>query len=132
MSQKPAKSRDNGADGTSSRDNVAADASSESPESADAAEASADKRMQAPPGRTPVSQTSLQRSSAVPQASHGRAASVTRAATWTGSRNRGNDDSPQSAGSFYALQQRPSKSPFYIALATSAIWFVLGCLIAGR
>jgi hypothetical protein len=129
MSQNPAKSRDNGADGTSSRDNVAADASSESPESADTVEAAAGKRMQATPGRTPVSQTALKRSSSVSQASPGRAA-VTRAATGPVRAIAANDDMPSIGGLVYALQQRPSKSPFYIALATSAIWFVLGCLIA--
>ncbi len=41
-----------------------------------------------------------------------------------------NDDMPSIGGLIYALQQRPSKSPFYIALAASGIWFVLGCLIA--
>jgi hypothetical protein len=127
MSQKPAKSRDNGADGTSSRDNVAADASSESPESADTA---VGKRMQAAPGRAPVSQTALKRSSSVPQPSQGRAASVTRAATGPVRAIAANDDMPSIGGLVYALQQRPSKSPFYIAFAASAIWFVLGCLIA--
>lgn len=130
MSQKPAKSRDNGADGTSSRDNVAADASSESPESAGAAAAPAGKRMQAALGRAPVSQTTLKRSSPVPQPSQGRAASVTRAATGPVRAIAANDDMPSIGGLVHALQQRPSKSPFYIALATSAIWFVLGCLIA--
>ena len=130
MSQKPAKSRDNGADGTSSRDNVAADASSESPEDADTAAAASGQRMQAAPGRTPVSQTALRRSPSVPQPSQGRAASVTRAATGPVRAIAANDDMPSIGGLVYALQQRPSKSPFYIALATSAIWFVLGCLIA--
>jgi hypothetical protein len=37
---------------------------------------------------------------------------------------------PSIGGLIFALQQRPSKSPFYIALAASAVWFVLGCLIA--
>ena len=129
MSQKPAKSRDNGADGTSSRDNVAADASSESPEGTDAA-ASAGKRMQAAPGRTAAPQTTLKRSPSVPQPSSGRAASVTRAATGPVRAIAANDDMPSIGGLVYALQQRPSKSPFYIALATSVIWFVLGCLIA--
>ncbi len=41
-----------------------------------------------------------------------------------------NDDMPSIGGLIYALQQRPSKSPFYIALAASGVWFVLGCLIA--
>ena len=41
-----------------------------------------------------------------------------------------NDDVPSIGGLIFALQQRPSKSPFYIALAASGVWFVLGCLIA--
>jgi F0F1-type ATP synthase membrane subunit b/b' len=130
MSQTPAKSRDNGADGTSSRDNVAADATSESQESADLAASPAGKRVQAAPGRPPVAQTSLKRSSSVPQPGQGRAASVTRAATGPVRAIAANDDMPSIGGLVYALQQRPSKSPFYIALAASAVWFLLGCLIA--
>lgn len=128
MSQKPAKSRDNGADGTSSRENVTADASSESPESVDTAAATG-QRMQAASARPSVSQATLKRNSPVPQPSQGRAA-VTRAATGPVRAIAANDDMPSIGGLVYALQQRPSKSPFYIALATSAIWFVLGCLIA--
>jgi hypothetical protein len=41
-----------------------------------------------------------------------------------------NDDMPSIGGLIYALQQRPSKSPFVMALAASVVWFVLGCLIA--
>ena len=37
-----------------------------------------------------------------------------------------NDDMPSIGGLIYALQQRPSRSPFLIALITSAVWFVLG------
>ena len=66
----------------------------------------------------------------MPQAGQGRAASVTRAATGPVRAIAANDDMPSIGGLVYALQQRPSKSPFYIALAASAIWFVLGCLIA--
>ena len=33
---------------------------------------------------------------------------------------------PSIGGLIYALQQRPSRSPFLIALITSAVWFVLG------
>src|SRR5262245_31267862 len=37
-----------------------------------------------------------------------------------------NDDMPSIGGLIYALQQRPSRSPFLIALIASAVWFVLG------
>ena len=37
-----------------------------------------------------------------------------------------NDDMPSIGGLIYALQQRPSRSPFLIALISSAVWFVLG------
>ncbi len=37
-----------------------------------------------------------------------------------------NDDMPSIGGLIYALQQRPSRSPFLIALIGSAVWFVLG------
>ncbi len=127
MSQKPAKSRDDGADGTPSRDSIAADDSSELQETADPAAPLTGKRVQAGAGRPSVSQTALKRS---PSMQHGRAASVTRAATGPVRAIAANDDMPSIGGLVYALQQRPSKSPFYIALAASAIWFVLGCLIA--
>jgi F0F1-type ATP synthase membrane subunit b/b' len=130
MSQNPAKSRDGGGDGTSSRDNVAADATSQPQENADSAELDAAKRVQAAPGRTSVSQTPLKRSASVPQPSQGRAASVARAATGPVRAIAANDDMPSIGGLVYALQQRPSKSPFYIALAASVLWFVLGCLVA--
>ncbi len=41
-----------------------------------------------------------------------------------------NDDMPSIGGLIYALQQRPSRSPFLIALTASAIWFVLGLLVS--
>jgi hypothetical protein len=129
MSQKPAKSRD-GADGTSSRDNVAADASSESPEAMAASPAGT--RVQASPTRQAAPpQTSLKRSPATQQqhSPAGRGA-VTRAANGPVRAIAANDDMPSIGGLVYALQQRPSKSPFYIALAASAVWFVLGVLIA--
>lgn len=129
MSQKPAKSRD-GADGTSSRDNVAADASSESPEAVAASPAGT--RVQASPARQAAPQSSLKRSPPAQQQQHspaGRSA-VTRAANGPVRAIAANDDMPSIGGLVYALQQRPSKSPFYIALAASAVWFVLGCLIA--
>src|SRR4029453_5485946 len=127
MSQKPAKSRDNGADGTPSRDNVA-DTSSESPEAAAASQAGS--RVQASPGRQAMPQTSLKRSAVAQQHSPAGRGAVTRTATGPVRAIAANDDMPSIGGLVYALQQRPSKSPFYIALAASAVWFVLGCLIA--
>ena len=41
-----------------------------------------------------------------------------------------NDDMPSIGGLIYALQQRPSRSPFLIALIASAIWFALGLLVS--
>jgi len=41
-----------------------------------------------------------------------------------------NDDMPSIGGLIYALQQRPSRSPFLIALIASAAWFVLGLLLS--
>ena len=130
MSQKPAKSRDSGAEGTSSRDNLAADASGELPDGTDTVALPAGQRVQATAGRAPAAQATLKRSAPATQPTQGRAASVARAATGPVRAIAANDDMPSIGGLVYALQQRPSKSPFYIALATSAIWFVLGCLIA--
>jgi len=41
-----------------------------------------------------------------------------------------NDDMPSIGGLIYALQQRPSRSPFMIALAASGVWFALGMLVS--
>jgi hypothetical protein len=41
-----------------------------------------------------------------------------------------NDDMPSIGGLIYALQQRPSRSPFLIALIASAVWFVLGLAVS--
>ena len=37
---------------------------------------------------------------------------------------------PSIGGLIYAMQQRPSRSPFLIALLASAVWFVLGLLVS--
>ncbi|MGC1178602.1 MAG: hypothetical protein WA884_06155, partial [Methyloceanibacter sp.] len=37
-----------------------------------------------------------------------------------------NDDLPSIGGLIFALQQRPSKSPFLVALFASLVWFVIG------
>jgi len=41
-----------------------------------------------------------------------------------------NDDMPSIGGLIYALQQRPSRSPFLIALIASGVWFALGMLVS--
>ncbi len=41
-----------------------------------------------------------------------------------------NDDAPSIGGLIFALQQRPSRSPFLIAAIASAIWIVLGLVIS--
>ncbi len=41
-----------------------------------------------------------------------------------------NDDVPSIGGLIFALQQRPARTPFLIALAASAIWFVIGGFFA--
>ncbi|ADP69729.1 hypothetical protein Rvan_0447 [Rhodomicrobium vannielii ATCC 17100] len=41
-----------------------------------------------------------------------------------------NDDMPSIGGLIYALQQRPSRSPFLIALVASGVWFALGMLVS--
>jgi hypothetical protein len=41
-----------------------------------------------------------------------------------------NDDLPSIGGLIFALQQKPSKSPFHIALVASLIWFVIGGIFA--
>lgn len=40
-----------------------------------------------------------------------------------------NDDTPSIGGLVYALQQRPSRSPFLIAAIASAVWVILGFLV---
>jgi hypothetical protein len=41
-----------------------------------------------------------------------------------------NDDMPSIGGLIYALQQRPSRSPFLIAFIASVVWFALGLLVS--
>ncbi len=41
-----------------------------------------------------------------------------------------NDDVPSIGGLIFALQQRPSRTPFLIALAASAVWFIVGGFFA--
>ncbi len=125
MSQKPATSRENGAESAASRDNLAADSTSEAPESAGTA---ASKKAAPPAGKPQIAQTALKATGAV--ATQYRGGSVSRAAAGPVRAIAANDDMPSIGGLVYALQQRPSKSPFYVALAASALWFILGCMIA--
>lgn len=41
-----------------------------------------------------------------------------------------NDDMPSIGGLIYALQQRPSRSPFIFALVSSVVWFAIGLFIS--
>jgi len=41
-----------------------------------------------------------------------------------------NDDLPSIGGLIFALQQRPSRTPFLVALATSVAWFIIGGFFA--
>src|SRR5262245_44599783 len=41
-----------------------------------------------------------------------------------------NDDLPSIGGLIFALQQKPSKSPFLVALVASLVWFVVGGVFA--
>ncbi len=41
-----------------------------------------------------------------------------------------NDDAPSIGGLIYALQQRPSKRPFLVALIASCVWFVIGGILS--
>ena len=41
-----------------------------------------------------------------------------------------NDDLPSIGGLIFALQQKPSKTPFLVALVASLIWFVVGGIFA--
>ncbi len=127
MSQKPIKSRETGADAVVSGDNRMGDGLRESSERTNPASPAPNKRM-APAGKAQLSQSHLRPSGSV--TAQGRGAPATRAAPGPVRAIAANDDMPSIGGLVYALQQRPSKSPFYIALAASGIWFVLGCLIA--
>jgi hypothetical protein len=133
MSQKPANSRENGGDATASRENATADSVGEgatarrlpSPNPASGAAGHVNKLSNASAGQnTPATMkgavaTQSQRSQGLGRSSAGPVRAVA-----------ANDDMPSIGGLIFALQQRPSKSPFYLALAASAVWFVLGCLIA--
>jgi hypothetical protein len=60
----------------------------------------------------------------------GRPAAQKRSAAPARAHVPANDDMPSIGGLIYAMQQRPSRSPFLIALLASAVWFVLGLLVS--
>jgi hypothetical protein len=126
MSQKPANSRGLTSEAIATDENGAAEISGESRE---AAAAVLGKRL-SPAASPHGAHASHHRPSGSAIAAQARATPVARAATGPVRAVAANDDMPSIGGLIYALQQRPSKSPFYIALGASAIWFVLGCLIA--
>lgn len=53
-----------------------------------------------------------------------------RAGTPSRARVAANDDMPSIGGLIYALQQRPSRSPFIFALVASCVWFVIGIVVS--
>jgi hypothetical protein len=110
MSQKPVTSRDNGADSANPVDKSTTENVSESLD--DTASAPSGRKM-APTGKPSLSQA-VRPSSSI--AAHSRAAPASRAATGPVRAVAANDDMPSIGGLVYALQQRPSKSPSYIAL----------------
>ncbi len=65
-----------------------------------------------------------------PGASGGRPSTQKRPAGTARPHIPANDDMPSIGGLIYALQQRPSRSPFLIALIASAVWFVLGLAVS--
>jgi hypothetical protein len=129
MSQKPVKSRENGADSVIAGDNAAADNASESKEGIHQAAAGA-KRITPPNAKPRLSQAQTPMRAPASVAAQSRAATPARAAPGPARAIAANDDMPSIGGLVYALQRRPSKSPFYVAIAASGVWFVLGCLIA--
>jgi hypothetical protein len=114
MSQKPVQSRNS----------VSGDGANTGNES-DGAENSGSTAIPMASSKNPKPQSSL-RSPISSQS--GR--SVSRAATGPSRAIAANDDRPAIGGLVYALQQRPSKSPFYFALGASAVWLVLGVTVA--
>jgi len=89
---------------------------------------------EAPPGRSPSPrriqdgrETTVQVS---PGTSGGRPSTQKRPAGAARPHIPANDDMPSIGGLIYALQQRPSRSPFLIALIASAVWFVLGLAVS--
>ncbi len=131
MSQKPANSRGLASEASPTGESPAAESAIEMREAAGAALSGAGKRLSpATAGQQTPQTAGRPAGSAIASQSQPRSAPVTRAATGPVRAVAANDDMPSIGGLIFALQQRPSKSPFYIALGASAVWFVLGCLIA--
>lgn len=131
MSQKPANSRGLASEAIASGESVAADSAGEMREAAGTPLSGQGRRL--PPvqsGQQAGNPSQRATGSALAATGQQRSTPVSRAATGPVRAVAANDDMPSIGGLIYALQQRPSKSPFYIALAASAVWFVLGCLIA--
>jgi hypothetical protein len=123
MSQKPVHSLE-GTDANGAGEQVKGEGTGNTQEKAGSAQTG---RKMTPSGKPQISQAALRSSPAVTQQNRGTA--VSRAAPGPVRAIAANDDMPSIGGLVYALQQRPSKSPFYIALGASIVWGILGCLI---
>ncbi|MGF1620935.1 MAG: hypothetical protein ACFCUR_10000 [Rhodomicrobiaceae bacterium] len=126
MSQKTIKSLDVGSAGSGDQSKASAQGASKD----ETATGPAGKRM-TPAGKQQPSQPSQgsMRPSSGAIATHSRPSAPSRVSTGPVRAVAANDDMPSIGGLVYALQQRPSKSPFYIALGASVVWLFLGCLI---
>ncbi|MEJ2125234.1 MAG: hypothetical protein P8Y47_10640 [Alphaproteobacteria bacterium] len=132
MSQKPANHREPVAEGALARDTNAAENVQEARENTGSSTTSRKLSPAAGKGHAQgkQAQSNVVRSSAVP--AHARPqqhASVARATAGPIRAVAANDDMPSIGGLIYALQQRPSRTPFYIAMIASGVWFVLGMVI---
>jgi hypothetical protein len=125
MSQKPVQSLDNVTDAKGSGDQAKGEGAGGAQ---DKAGASAGRRI-APTGKSQISQSAVRAAPSTSVSPHSRGTPVSRAAPGPARAIAANDDMPSIGGLVYALQQRPSKTPFYIALGASAVWAILGCLI---
>lgn len=125
MSQKPANSREPVAEGALARDASAAEVAKESRESGGPAAA---KKLSPAAGRGQPPAGAV-RSSNVPAQTQQRPQAVARASAGPVRAVAANDDMPSIGGLIYAMQQRPSRTPFYMALIASGVWFVLGTAV---
>jgi ABC-type transporter Mla subunit MlaD len=127
MSQKPVQSRDDNVDLDHVRDQSMSDNADASQEQPGSSSAGAGKKGQLAGGKQHISQSSVRASGSItPQ---NRPTPISRAAPGPVRAIAANDDMPSIGGLVYALQQRPSKSPFYMALGASAVWVVIGSMI---
>ena len=128
MSQKPANPREPVAEGALARDANATENAQEPREKTGSAATS--KRLSPAPGKGQT-QSNVVRSNAVPAHARPPQHQVARATATAGPIRAvaANDDMPSIGGLIYALQQRPSKMPFYVAMVASGVWFVLGMVI---